>query len=98
MEFDPRNYGALSEQVQEMLQDVAHPKAVEDDDKVGYSMTLDQNILNSAVHELMKTKREVSLRKLAHLLDKDAKLISHLTTKLLALNMPSLSSEYGSNS
>lgn len=98
IEFDPRNYGALSEQVQEMLQDVVHPKAVEDDDRLGYSMTLDQNILNSAVHELIKTKREVSLRKLMAMVDKNAKTISHLTTKLLSLNMPSLAGEYGSNS
>ena len=98
IEFDPRNYGALSAQVQEMLQDVAHPKFAEDDDRLGYSMTLDQNILNSGVHELIKTKREFSLRRLMHLVDKNAKMMSHATTKLLSLNMPSLGSEYGSNS
>lgn len=95
IEFDPRNYGALSEQVQEMLQDVVHPKEAASSEKAGYSMTLDQNILNAAVHEVIKTKREASLRKLMHVFDKQAKLMPHLTTKLLSLNMPSLGAEYG---
>jgi hypothetical protein len=81
-----------------MLQDVVHPQDSQSSDKAGYSMTLDQNILNSAVHELIKTKKEASLRKLMHVFDKQAKMMSHLTTKLLSLNMPSLGAEYGRDS
>jgi hypothetical protein len=49
IQFDPRNWGFISDKVQTMLSDIKHPVQELESD---YSITLDQNILNSVLVEL----------------------------------------------
>jgi len=49
IEFDPRNWGFMSDKVQKMLSEIKHPVQELESD---YSITLDQNILNSVLVEL----------------------------------------------
>ena len=80
-----------------MLQGLSHP-AESKENSDAYSMTLDQNILNSFAHEIIKSKRELSLRKMLHFVDRGGKMIPHLTTKYLSLNMPAVINDYGPDS
>ena len=46
---------------------------------------------------MIKTKKKSSLRSLAGTFDREGKMMNNLSTKLLAINMPTMGSEYGKN-
>ena len=94
-EFDPRGFGLLSDKVINTLNDIKHPIEQLGDKKVDYSMTLDQNLLNSLFIEMSTIHKEFSLRYWASFFDRKAQYISMLNTNILVFNMPSLTREYG---
>lgn len=85
----------MSDRVQKLLTDIKHPNS--DLGNMDYSFTFDQNILNAVLVELSQSKMQLSLRHLLSLLDQKGTYLHMLSTKLLALNMPELLKDYGSD-
>lgn len=81
-EYDPRSLGLLSEKVKHFLVDIKHPFPSEEV-PFDYSLTMDQNILNSLLMEVAMTHQTVSLRKLMSLFDKQLYFIKMMSTNLL---------------
>ena len=53
IEFDPSQYGLLSDKVKDMLKKIRHPTPeLSMSRDVSYSFTLDQNLLNALIMEL----------------------------------------------
>lgn len=95
--FDPKALGLMSKKNQHLLQDIKHPTEELGEQEVGYSVTLDQNILNSMLIEMSTTKQQISLRNLASMFDKNARYIKMANTKLLTFTMPGVRRDYGGN-
>jgi hypothetical protein len=96
-EFDPRGFGLLSEKVINTLNDIKHPVAQLGDKNVDYSMTLDQNLLNSLFIEMSTIHKEFSLRYWASFFDRKAQYIQMMNTNMLLFNMPSITREFGNH-
>ena len=71
-EFDPRGFGLLSDKVINTLNDIKHPIDQLGHKNVDYSMTLDQNLLNSLFIEMSTIHKEFSLRYWASFFDRKA--------------------------
>ena len=77
------------------MADIQHPEV--DYKNLAYSVTLDQNLLNSFFIEMSTINSEISLRQMISLFDQQGQYISYMSTNLLQLNMPALKNEYGEN-
>ena len=95
-EFDPRGFGLLSDKVINTLNDIKHPIQQLEAKNIDYSMTLDQNLLNSLFIEMSTIHKEFSLRYWASFFDRKAQYIQMMNTNMLMFNMPSITREYGS--
>ena len=82
-EFDPRGFGILSPKVQKLLSDIRHPGKRLGQQEVDYSMTFDQNMLNSLFIEMSTIHKEFSMRKIMSIFDQKMQYIRMINTNLL---------------
>lgn len=97
IDFDPRSLGLMSPRVQSMLKNITHPEVDMNPDHTGFSVTMDQNMLNALIIEMSMTKQQISVRNSLSIFDRKAQWIKMLSTNLLRLNMPQLIAEYGND-
>lgn len=78
----------MSPRIQHLLSDIKHPKQDLSHEDLAYSLTFDQNMLNSLLVEVSMATKWASIRKAASLFDRQAHYIKMMNTNLLKLNMP----------
>ena len=84
----------ISQASQALLNDIKHPTDASDA-TYDYSLTIDQNMINSYIMEVIATKHLYSIRQLAGMFDNKAQYIRMLSTGFLTINMPNVVNEYG---
>lgn len=56
IDFDPRHLGLMSPKIQHLMSDIKHPGKDLSSEDIAYSVTMDQNMLNSLLVELSTAK------------------------------------------